>query len=121
MAIVIRGMRFPHKIVESDSTINCFSAHGSKVGLIAAAHDVALAGDDEPVPLVDRDWFRGLSRCETAVEAWRSALDEMHVRTARVAPLYRAMLAAEADPELRRFKLGHQRTVRRTLPWAVSA
>ncbi|MDP3894340.1 TetR/AcrR family transcriptional regulator, partial [Nocardioides sp.] len=51
-----------------------YSAHGSKVGLIAAAHDVALAGDDEPVPLVDRDWFRGLSRCETAVEAWRSAL-----------------------------------------------
>ncbi|MGC0141915.1 MULTISPECIES: TetR/AcrR family transcriptional regulator [unclassified Pseudactinotalea] len=77
-----------------------YSAHGSKVGLIAAAHDVALAGDGEPVPLVDRAWFRALSRCESATEAWRAALDEMHVRTARVAPIYRAMLAAEADPEV---------------------
>lgn len=79
-----------------------YSAYGSKVGVLAAAHDLALAGDDEPVALADRDWFRQLRASPSAPDAWRSALDRMHVSTARVAPLYSVMLAAEADPDVAR-------------------
>ena len=81
-----------------------YSACPSKVGVLAAAHDVALAGDDEPVPLVERDWFRAVADSTTARGACRAALEEMHVRTARVAPLYRVMQAAEADPDVARLK-----------------
>jgi AcrR family transcriptional regulator len=77
-----------------------YSAYSSKVGVLAAAHDVALAGDDEPVPLAERAWFRALASSPTAQDALRSAVEEMCPRTARVAPLYRAMLAAEADPDV---------------------
>ena len=77
-----------------------YSAFGSKVGVLAAAHDVAIAGDHEPVPLADRDWFRALSQSQTAADAWTTALEQMHASTARVAPIYMVMLAAEADPDV---------------------
>ena len=77
-----------------------YSTYSSKVGVLAAAHDVALAGDDEPIPLADRAWFGQLAASATARDAWHAALAEMHLRTARVAPLYRVMLAAEADADV---------------------
>lgn len=77
-----------------------YSAYSSKVGVLAAAHDVALAGDHEPVPLAERKWFLDLAEAPTAADAWRAALDAMHVSSARVAPLYAAMLAAEADGDV---------------------
>ena len=77
-----------------------YSAFGSKVGVLSAAHDVALAGDEEPVPLAERDWFRALSDAPSATYAWQTALEHMHVSTARVAPIYAAMMAAEADPDV---------------------
>lgn len=77
-----------------------YSTYSSKVGVLAAAHDVALAGDAEPIPLADRAWFGELAASATAHDAWHVALTEMHLRTARVAPLYRVMLAAEADADV---------------------
>ncbi|WP_188111243.1 TetR/AcrR family transcriptional regulator [Nocardioides antri] len=77
-----------------------YSAYGSKVGVLAAAHDVALAGDEEPVPIAEREWFRALAEASTAAEAWRCALEQMQMSTARVAPIYTAMMAAEADPDV---------------------
>jgi AcrR family transcriptional regulator len=77
-----------------------YSAYGSKVGVLSAAHDVAIAGDDEPVPLAERGWFRDLADAPTAADAWKSALERMHVSTARVAPIYTVMTAAEADPDV---------------------
>lgn len=77
-----------------------YSAYGSKVGVLAATHDVAIAGDDEPVPLAEREWFLALAEAPSAADAWRSALQRMHVSTARVAPVYAVMLAAESDPDV---------------------
>src|SRR3954471_18080853 len=34
---------------------------GSKLGILSAALDVAIAGDDEPVPLLQRGWARELA------------------------------------------------------------
>jgi AcrR family transcriptional regulator len=77
-----------------------YQAYGSKVGLLGAAHDVALAGDDDPVPLAEREWFAALRDAPSAAEAWRSALEAMQLATARVAPLYAVMQAAEADADV---------------------
>ena len=35
-----------------------FNAVGGKAALLRAAYDVAIVGDDEPVPLPDREWAR---------------------------------------------------------------
>lgn len=35
-----------------------FAAYGSKAALLRQVLDQALAGDDEPVPVADRPWFR---------------------------------------------------------------
>jgi AcrR family transcriptional regulator len=35
-----------------------FAAFGSKAALLRAVLDLALAGDDEPLPVADRPWFR---------------------------------------------------------------
>lgn len=37
-------------------------AFASKPRLLKAAIDVAIAGDDQPVPMLERDWARGGSR-----------------------------------------------------------
>lgn len=77
-----------------------YSAYGSKVGVLAAAHDAAIAGDDEPVPLAEREWFLALADAPTCLDAWVSALERIHASTARVAPIYVVMMAAEADPDV---------------------
>lgn len=77
-----------------------YSAYGSKVGVLAAAHDAAIAGDDDPVPLAEREWFLALSQAPTCADAWVSALERIHASTARVAPIYTVMMAAEADPDV---------------------
>lgn len=77
-----------------------YSAYGSKVGVLAAAHDAAIAGDDEPVPLAEREWFLDLVQAPTCTDAWVSALDRIHASTARVAPIYAVMMAAEADADV---------------------
>ncbi|MDQ6524469.1 TetR/AcrR family transcriptional regulator [Nocardioides sp. LHD-245] len=77
-----------------------YQAYGSKVGLLGAAHDVALAGDDDPVALAERAWFLALRDAPSPAAAWQEALAALHLGTARVAPLYAAMLAAEADPDV---------------------
>ncbi len=77
-----------------------YSAYGSKVGVLAAVHDAAIAGDDEPVPLARREWFRELAAAPTHLDAWTAALEKIHASTARVAPIYVAMMAAEADPDV---------------------
>src|SRR4051794_11157335 len=35
-----------------------FNAVGGKAALLRAAYDVAIVGDDEPIPLPDRTWAR---------------------------------------------------------------
>lgn len=77
-----------------------YAAYGSKVGVLSTALDATLAGDFEPVPLAERDWFLALADQPTAADAWRAALTELHLATARVAPVYKVALAAEADPDV---------------------
>jgi len=42
-----------------------YMGFGSKLGILSAALDVAIAGDHEPVPLLDRAWVRELAEAPT--------------------------------------------------------
>ncbi len=77
-----------------------YLSFGSKVAVLTAALDIAIVGDDEPVPVLDRPWFAAL-RAEpnghTALGVFTTAAsDIIH----RVYPLYAVARDAAADPEL---------------------
>jgi AcrR family transcriptional regulator len=74
---------------------------GTKARLLAAAIDVAIAGDDEPVPVLDRAWADDARRAQ-AVEDFCSIVAGVLASTqARAAGLVLAVFeGASTDPEL---------------------
>jgi AcrR family transcriptional regulator len=79
-----------------------FAAVGSKATLLSLLRDQALAGDDEPVPVTDRPWFR-----ELLDEPDAGHTVELHARNVTMMNGRYAMLeevlhaAAGADPAMR--------------------
>jgi AcrR family transcriptional regulator len=77
-----------------------YSTFGSKKALLRAAHDVAIVGDAEPVPLVERDVFQQLgvgTRTQRIAKGTALAVD-IHERSAGI---WQAVLEASAsDPEI---------------------
>lgn len=64
-----------------------FAAVGSKPALISQARDVALVGDDEPVPMPERPWVHALRAEPDAGKAlgiYARAIGEIHGRAARL-------------------------------------
>lgn len=76
-----------------------YSAYSSKVGVLSAVHDVAIAGD-ETTPLLDRDWATGLVELGSISEAWGEAVRHVGRATALVAPIYAVIESASADPDV---------------------
>jgi AcrR family transcriptional regulator len=79
-----------------------FTAVGSKRDLVKQARDVALAGDDEPVPMPQRPWVDALRQEPDpgrAVAIYAAAMRTVHERAARLELVIAA--AADADPEVR--------------------
>jgi AcrR family transcriptional regulator len=77
-----------------------FTAVGNKGRLIEQARDVALAGDDEPVPMPDRPWVHALRAEPDASKALRiyaRALGEIYQRAARL----ELAISAAGDPEVK--------------------
>jgi AcrR family transcriptional regulator len=94
-----------HAEVSAQTVYNAF---GTKQGLLKAAYDVALVGDDRPVPLAERPEVRRLYALDDA-----SALLQGYARLGRtvverVGPLMLQIAAGAAagDPDL----VTHQRT-----------
>lgn len=75
-----------------------YSACRSKVGVLKAAHDVAIGGDDVR-PLLERDWAQ-LSRSASIEEAWEAVVEHVARSTAQVAPIYVVIQFASADPDV---------------------
>jgi len=77
-----------------------FTAVGPKPVILKAVVDQAMAGDDAPVPIADRPWFK-----EALDEPDPARSVQLHARnmcwiTQRVAPLLKAVeTAAAADPD----------------------
>jgi AcrR family transcriptional regulator len=78
-----------------------FAAVGSKRTLLKQLRDLALAGDEQPVPVAQRAWYQ---QALGEPDPWRSLrlyarnVADMHQRSADLHEVLRA--AASADPEL---------------------
>lgn len=77
------------------------SQFGTKARLLKAAIDVAIAGDDEPVPMLKRDWTQAATRAATASEFLGVVAGVLAAAQQRSAGLVLALFeAAGAEPEL---------------------
>jgi AcrR family transcriptional regulator len=95
-------------------------AFGTKVALLKAAIDVAIAGDDEPVAVLDRTWAGEARRAETAAEVLALAADVLTAAQERSSGLVLAVFeGARAEPTLAELagRLTAQRRV--TAQWLV--
>lgn len=93
---------------------------GTKVALLKAAIDVAVAGDDEPVPVLDRAWADAARRAGTAPEVLTLAAEVITAAQGRSAGLVLAAFeAAGSDPDAA--ALAEQLTAQRraTARWLI--
>ena len=84
------------------SRATVFATVGSKPALLKTAYDVAIVGDDEPIPLPERPESRAV-RAEPDPRRYLERYAHLVMPLlARVAPMYEAVRgAASADPEVR--------------------
>ena len=73
---------------------------GSKVAILEAAHDRAVVGDDEPIPVLQRDWVAEARAEPSGSRALKLILVNCRRINERVAPVYQAIQAAAADPDV---------------------
>jgi len=79
-----------------------FTAVGGKALLLRAAYDVALVGDDEPIPLPQRSWAQPVRLATTQAERLERYADVITLVGGRLAQIYDAFRgAASTDPEVR--------------------
>lgn len=79
-----------------------FTAVGGKPVLIKLAYDWAIVGDDEEVPLADREQVRKMQQVTDAGRLMEGYAKHYAEAIVRVAPLYLALRnAADSDPEAR--------------------
>ena len=83
------------------STPTVFSAFGSKAGLLKACIDVALVGDDAPVPVADRPLAQWVYETRDPVELLGRYATMMGELARQAGPIYDVLVrAADAEPEL---------------------
>lgn len=77
-----------------------YLSFGSKVAMLSAALDIAIAGDDEPVPIIERPWFvRSLEESEARLSIALFVGGAADVISRHYA-LFSVIKAASADPEV---------------------
>ncbi|MBB3725029.1 TetR/AcrR family transcriptional regulator [Nonomuraea dietziae] len=78
-----------------------YYAFGTKRAVLTAALDVAVAGDDEPIPTLERPWVREALAEQDPVEQIRRQVEgagAIHLRAAALLDVVRS--AAASDPDL---------------------
>jgi len=70
---------------------------GGKPALLSLARDLALAGDDEPVPIRERAWFRDAMAAETQRELLRRQAANLRAMQARAARLEEVLAQAASE------------------------
>jgi len=86
---------------------------GTKRNVLSAVLDMTIAGDVEPVPVMDRPWIDRFTAEPNAAGAIGLLAEEAVVIVARTAPIYEVVRTAAADPEVG-VLLAHNRRRRRT-------
>lgn len=77
------------------------SAFGSKPALLREVLDEALAGDDEPVPVAERPWFRPVWEAQDLPEVLTAYAEVCTLIGRRAARLFEAVRrAADASPDV---------------------
>jgi AcrR family transcriptional regulator len=78
-----------------------FAGFRTKVGLFTRVLEVAIVGDDEPVPLADRPPMRTVAEAPTFAEAVGRLADAVVEVAQRAGPIMAlAYAAADADPQI---------------------
>ena len=93
-----------------------YLSFGSKGAILKAAHDVAVVGDDEPVPVLERQWVADLRAERDGRRALALLVANSHEILMRVAPVYGVIQSAAAEPDvaalLHEIKAAHLLTIR---------
>ena len=77
-----------------------FAAFGSKAALLREVVDQALAGDDEPVPVAERPWFRPVWEGRTPYAVLKAYAEVCRVIGGRAAEVFEVVRrAADEGPE----------------------
>jgi AcrR family transcriptional regulator len=79
-----------------------YYAFGTKPTLLARVLDFSIAGDLEPVPILERPWVDDLRAEDDPHAALGLVVDKTVEIVARVAPVYAVVQRAAADPEVGR-------------------
>jgi AcrR family transcriptional regulator len=77
-----------------------YLSFGSKDALLAAALDVAIAGDDEPMPILERPWFSQMRDEPDGRQTLAVFVAMAADVVARVEPLYDVVQRASADVQV---------------------
>jgi AcrR family transcriptional regulator len=78
-----------------------FAAFGSKAALLREVVDQALAGDDEPVPVAERPWFRPVREGRTPQAILNAYAEVCRIIGERAAEVFEVVRqAADEGPEL---------------------
>lgn len=87
-----------------------FTSVGGKVALLKLAYDYAMAGDDEPVPMIERESLQTIIAEPDPYEQMRLFAGHVTETGERISALWLALRgAAEVDPEARELYEGwHQ-------------
>ncbi len=84
------------------SRATVFATFGGKAALLKAAYDVALVGDDEPIPLPDRPRSKAVQAEPDPARLLEGYTEILTDISGRLAPIYEAVRGgASADPEAR--------------------
>jgi AcrR family transcriptional regulator len=77
-----------------------YAIFGTKRALLADLVDVTIVGDDEPVPVLERDWVRAMRADADPLHRVRALAEAGAAILARVAPIHAVLVgAAAADAE----------------------
>lgn len=77
-----------------------YLSFANKTAILSAAFDSAVAGDDEPVPIVERDWYKSLASDPSGPVCVADFFDHSATIIERSTPLYAVIRAASAEPEV---------------------
>lgn len=73
---------------------------GTKRNLLAAVLDTSIAGDVEPVPVLERPWVDALGAGQDAASAVERLVEATVAIVARTSPIYEVVRRAAADPDV---------------------
>ncbi|MFI5953043.1 TetR/AcrR family transcriptional regulator [Cryptosporangium sp. NPDC051539] len=81
-----------------------YKRFSGKAGLLKDVYDVAMAGDDDPVPIAERPQFRAVRDATTPAEVARAYAAYARLLTGRAGPLMQVVSSARGvDPDLDAF------------------